>query len=301
MPNGELPTSPADVFDNLDRLRLRQSFDRAKTRRPMTTVGIRKPKPHEWFQVHPEYHQECMLFLAQEESMSEEWFFPTTEEVIDELENLSAKGLKEVCVFWWINRKKNTFVWPVVLRDIDGRQNDWHASMYEMISVHGAGSGAASRRGTAVTIPRSRRTPTCRPPSGPRSSTFGDVLRVAFKKGGRVVDNLDHPLFSACGARSLMLPQYRGIVVWDFEFRPGRGPSGPPRSAPRSSSCARVGGSSCGSSSARARRSRPIPTGCGSATTRAPRRDATWRSGGRSQRPSSTWRPSSAARPPTTR
>ena len=35
----------------------------------------------------------------------------------------------------------------------------------------------------------------CRQPrSGRPSKSFGDVLRVAFKKGGRVVDDLDHPL-----------------------------------------------------------------------------------------------------------
>jgi hypothetical protein len=203
MPNGELPTSPADVFDNLDRLRLRQSFDRAKTRRPMTTVGTRKPKPHEWFQVHPEYHQECMLFLAQEESMSDEWFFPTTEEIIDELENLSAKGLKEVCVFWWINRKKNTFVWPVVLRDIDGRQNEWHASMYEMLSVHGCGQWCRIEAGDGGYNPEIAANTDLPVPEWPKVEKFGDVLRAAFKKGGRVIDTLDHPLLQRLRGENL--------------------------------------------------------------------------------------------------
>ena len=66
--NGQaLPTSPQDVFDNLDSFRLRQSFDKVKTRKPLTTVGIRKPKAHEWFQSHPEYRYEGTLFLAKEE------------------------------------------------------------------------------------------------------------------------------------------------------------------------------------------------------------------------------------------
>ena len=47
--------SSGDVFDNIKSLRLRQSFDRAKIRRPLTTVGIRKPKRHEWFQSHPDH------------------------------------------------------------------------------------------------------------------------------------------------------------------------------------------------------------------------------------------------------
>jgi hypothetical protein len=190
-PNGEMPTSPRDIFDNPERLRLRQSFDRAKTRRPMT---IRKPKAHEWFQSHPEYRQECTLFRAQEESMSDEWFFPATEQVIDTLESLSAKGLKEVCIFWWINRKKNSFIWPVVLRDIDGRQNDWHASMHEMLTEHACGQWCRIEAGDGGYNPEIAGNVGLPTPEWPEVAKFGDVLRVAFTKGGRVVDSLDHPL-----------------------------------------------------------------------------------------------------------
>ena len=31
-------------------------------------------------------------------------------------------------------------------------------------------------------------------PEWPLTENFGQVLRIAFKKGGRVIDNLDHPL-----------------------------------------------------------------------------------------------------------
>jgi hypothetical protein len=193
-PNGETAVSPNDVFDNLDRLRLRQSFDRAKTRRPLATVGIRKPKAHEWFQVHPEYRQEYTLFLAQEEGMSSEWFFPANETALDALEDLSPKGLKEVCLFWWINRKKNTFVWPVVLQDIDGRQNDWHASMYEMMTEHGCGQWCRIEAGDGGYHPEIAGNAGLPIPEWPEVAKFGDVLRVAFMKGGRVIDSLDHPL-----------------------------------------------------------------------------------------------------------
>jgi hypothetical protein len=138
-PNGEMPTAPGDVFDRLDSFRLRQSFDKVVVRRPLTTVGIRKPKAHEWFQTHPDYRYEGVLFKAQEEGLSEEWYFPTNETVLAALEEFSAKGVKDVCVFWWINRKKNTSIWPVVMADSDGRQNEWHASMYEMLTLHSNG------------------------------------------------------------------------------------------------------------------------------------------------------------------
>jgi hypothetical protein len=186
--------SPGDVFDRIDRIRVRQSFDRAKTRRPLATVGIRKPKPHEWFQAHPTFRQECALFLAQEEGLSAEWFFPATEQVLDALEALSAKGIKEVCLFWWINRKKNTFVWPVILRDIDGRQNDWHASMYEMMTEYACGRWCRIEAGDGGYSPETAENEDLPAPEWPEVAKFGDVLRVAFTKGGRVVDNLDHPL-----------------------------------------------------------------------------------------------------------
>ena len=114
-----------------------------------------------------------------------------------------AQGFKNVCIFWWINRKKNTFIWPVQLADSDGRQNDWHASHDEMLSRTAAWPVVPdSSRETVATIPPSpigRRAPithdaSCRGRSGRLVRHFGEVLRVAFKKGGRVVDNLRPPL-----------------------------------------------------------------------------------------------------------
>jgi len=199
---GGQPTTPEDVFDNLDDFRLRQSFDKVKTRRPLTTVGIRKPKPHEWFQAHREYRYEGTMFLAKEESLSEEWFFPTNEEVLAELERLSVTGLKTVCVFWWINRKKNTFVWPVTLTDSDGRQNDWHASMYEMLTVHGGhGQWCRIEAGDGGYNPEIAENTELPAPEWPEVQHFGQVLRIAFKKGGRVVDTLDHPLIQRLSGR----------------------------------------------------------------------------------------------------
>jgi hypothetical protein len=192
--NGASPTSPRDVFDQLDSFRLRQSFDKVKTKRPLTTVGIRKPQKHEWYQVHPEYRYEGTLFEEKEEGLSREWFFPATEEVMAELEDLSVSGLKNVCVFWWTNRKKNTFIWPVVMADNDGRQNEWHASMYEMMTEHGCGRWCRIEAGDGGYNPETAENADLPAPEWPAVAKFGDVLRVAFTKGGRVVDSLDHPL-----------------------------------------------------------------------------------------------------------
>ena len=197
-PAAKQPTSPSDVFSNLGERRLRQSFDKLKTRKPLTTVGIRKPKAHEWFQAHPVYRQEWVLFKAEEEGLNEEWFFPATEEVLAALEELSVKGVKNCCI-WWINRKGNTFIWPVQLADADGRQNEWHASMFDMMSVQANGQWArieAGDGGYEVTIADPTDNDSTPKPDWPPVERFGDVLRVAFKKGGRVIEHLEHPLLN---------------------------------------------------------------------------------------------------------
>jgi hypothetical protein len=191
------PVSPGDVFDRLATFRLRQTFDKIKVRRPLTTVGIRKPKRHEWFQAHPEHRYEGVLFEAQEEGLNPEWYFPTNEEVLAALEELSVKGVKNVAIFWWVNRKKHTFIWPVTLADSDGRQLDWHASMFEMMTVHACGQWCrieAADAGYDPTIADPEEGQEVPAPEWPLVENFGQVLRVAFKKGGRVIDTLDHNL-----------------------------------------------------------------------------------------------------------
>jgi hypothetical protein len=189
----EQPTTPSDVFERLGSLRLRQTFDKMKTKKPLATVGIRTPKPHEWYRTHDTYQYEGVLFLERE-GMSKEWFFPTTDEVVAALEELSPTGLKNVCIFWWINRKKNTFIWPVQLADSDGRQNDFHASMFDMLAKWGREAWCRFEAGDGGYEPEVAENSVDIKPDWPETKHFGEVLRVAFKKG-RVVDDLDHALF----------------------------------------------------------------------------------------------------------
>jgi hypothetical protein len=95
--NRQDPITPGDVFANLESRRLRQTFDKLKTRKPLTTVGIRKPKAHEWFQAHPTFRLEWVMFRAEEEGLSDEWFFPENDDTLTALEALSPKGIKELC------------------------------------------------------------------------------------------------------------------------------------------------------------------------------------------------------------
>jgi hypothetical protein len=84
------------------------------------------------------------------------------------------------------------------LADTDGRQNEWHASMLDVMNVQAIGQWArieAGDSGYTVTIAECLEDGKPMPkPDWPPVGYFGQVLRVAFKKGGRVIDNVDHPL-----------------------------------------------------------------------------------------------------------
>jgi hypothetical protein len=121
--NGAMPDEPAatsDIFDDLERLRLRQTFDRAKIRKPFISCPIRKPRRHEWFQSHrdPAYQFETRLF-ALKEGLGIEWYLPLDAEV---LMALDQGALYAVTIFVWINRKSDLSLWPVPLFDMDGRE-----------------------------------------------------------------------------------------------------------------------------------------------------------------------------------
>jgi hypothetical protein len=191
-------TAPEDVFDNLDQHRLKQTFKRLKSETILATVGCRKPRDHEWFTVHPTYQHECTLF-REREGISDEWFFLANGEVASALEELSPKGLKDACVFWWINRKGDTFIHPVQLADAEGRQNDYHASMYEMLSEHGRNGWCrieSVEGGYNPTMAQEDEGGEAPKPKWPKTRHFGEVLRIAFKKRGRYVEDENHGLFT---------------------------------------------------------------------------------------------------------
>jgi hypothetical protein len=185
------PTATADVFANLDNLRLKQDFDRAKIKKPFTACPLRKPRRHEWFQSHPDraFRFETSLFALKEE-MSTDWYLPVGKDVIAELD----PGALYACVlFPWINRKSQVSLVPVQLYDADGRDNDWWASMREVMSVHAAQGKwiriSGGNQAYEVEIAENEALPD---PVWP-DVDLTTILRTAFK-GGRLIDRLDHPV-----------------------------------------------------------------------------------------------------------
>jgi hypothetical protein len=195
--NSATPPPVGDIFDNLESLRLKQDFNRVKVRKPFTNCPIRKPRTHEWFQVHPDpaYRFETVLFAYKEE-MSAEWYLPVGEDVLAELDGSS---LHNVVIFVWCNRKKDTAIWPIRLADDDGKMNDWHASLLEVFTKYAQGQWVrmeAGDQGYKIEIAENEGLPD---PEWPPAA-INEVLRVAFK-GGRVIDSLDHPLIQKLRGR----------------------------------------------------------------------------------------------------
>ena len=195
----EMVAPVGDIFDNLELLRIKQDFNRVRVSKPFTKCLIRKPRAHEWFQTHPdeEYRFETVLF-AHKEDMSAEWYLPVGADVMSELEGPS---LYNVQIFLWVNRKKDAYVWPVRLADVDGKMNDWHASLLGLFTNHSIGRWvrmAAGDGGYDIEVAENDDLPGPEWPPHP----MNHILRVAFK-GGRVIDTLDHPVIQKLRGRVL--------------------------------------------------------------------------------------------------
>jgi hypothetical protein len=187
------PTSPNDVFTNLENIRLKQDFNRAQIKKPFTACPLRKPKRHEWFQSHPDpaFRFQTELF-ALKEGMNAEWYMPIGQDVIAELD----PGALFACVLYpWINRKNQVSLLPVQLYDADGRDNDWWSSMRDVMDVHavqGKWIGiAGGNQAYDVEVAENAALPA---PKWPEVD-LNTILRTAFK-GGRLIDRLDHPVIA---------------------------------------------------------------------------------------------------------
>jgi hypothetical protein len=187
------PITTDDVFANLEGLRLKQDFDRARIKKPFTTCPLRKPRRHEWFQAHrdPAFRFQTKLF-ALKEGMSVEWYLPIGADVVAELD----PGALYACVlFPWINRKNQVSLLPVQLYDADGRDNDWWSSMRVVMTAHAAAGKwiriAGGNQAYEVEIAENEALPD---PIWPEVG-LNTILRTAFK-GGRLIDRVDHPVIT---------------------------------------------------------------------------------------------------------
>jgi hypothetical protein len=121
---GNLKREADDPFKP-ENLRLDQSALQASVaKRLLITVPVHKPNKQDFVRVHPseEYRAEVALLNFERETYL---LVPTVCAELSESEYYTAT------LYTAINRQKVTFLWPVKLPGMDGRQMDWHVSAAE--------------------------------------------------------------------------------------------------------------------------------------------------------------------------
>jgi hypothetical protein len=183
------PAADADVYADLSKLRMSQSFEElAGAKKVLTTVRVGKPDDQTFVRVHgsPEYRMDLALLEMKEEERGSNIYLV--------LPHVAATVPNEVhwaTVYTAITRQGDVFLWRVK-KSQDKRGSDWARSareaaeraIVEWVRVKAnMGVGAYEYFLASGTIPD---------PEWP-AYTFNELLRVAFGRE-RLVDRPDHPI-----------------------------------------------------------------------------------------------------------
>jgi hypothetical protein len=120
------PTSTSTSTDEFDveALRLPQNFiETAGVKKLLTTVPVRRPRPHDFNRVHPDPAFRANLAIIKVRDERDEIYLLTP--------SMAAALPGEftmATVYTAINRQGDVFLWPVPLPQPDGRVNEWHRS-----------------------------------------------------------------------------------------------------------------------------------------------------------------------------
>jgi len=155
----------------------------------LVTVACRKPKPTEFFRVHPDpgMCRAAYVFIDREEIGSECYF------VMPNARPYLTEHLRPVMLVSCINRQNVAFLWPIALPDPganSGRQNRWGSSALEAMEVAKTSwvkmtAGQGSYR---VFVAENLDLPEPRWPE----RSFGELLNVAFKNA--LIEDQNHPI-----------------------------------------------------------------------------------------------------------
>jgi hypothetical protein len=155
----------------------------------LLTVARRKPKPTEFFRVHPDptMSRAAYVFIDREEMNSECYF------VMPAARPFIAEHLRPVMLVSCITRQNVAFIWPVALPDPganSGRQNRWGSSALEAMEVAKTSwvKMTAGQGFYRVFVAENLELPE---PQWPER-TFGELLNVAFKNA--VIEDQTHPV-----------------------------------------------------------------------------------------------------------
>jgi hypothetical protein len=175
---------PKDIFDDLSKLRLDQSFvETAGVKKLLTTVPVRKPNAQDFVRVHPDASYRENFSVIELKDDREIYLVPPS------VANDLPGEFVMVSLYTAINRLGVVFLWPVRLPAADGRVIEWHRTLNEAAERSmtcwlrvkaNMALGAYEMFEAASTIPD---------PKWP-AVTFPELLRIGFKH--RLVTDLDH-------------------------------------------------------------------------------------------------------------
>ena len=181
-----------DIFDDLDKLRLSQDFQKtAGVKKLLTTVPVRKPNPQSFVRVHPNKEYRDAFAVIELKEDREVYIVPP------DIASFLPGEYVMVMLYTAITRQGDLFVLYARLPGEDGKDTEWWRSlregaelaMTEWVRIKANNSlgaydifQAGDGKGGDKKIPE---------PTWPELS-FKEILRIAFK--GRIVLSLDHPV-----------------------------------------------------------------------------------------------------------
>jgi hypothetical protein len=183
------PEQPAaanpDSFPELSELRLSQNFlETGGTKKLLTTVPMRKPRPQDFVRVHPDpAYREPFAIIELKEDRE---IYLVTPPIAAALPGETVS----VMLYTTITRQRVISLWPVRLPEPNGRTNEWHNSaqqaaelaMQEWIRLK---SNMALGAYEIIKAP-----PGLSDPEWPTEYSFYDLLRTGCRD--RVIRSLDH-------------------------------------------------------------------------------------------------------------
>jgi hypothetical protein len=177
----------SDELD-LDALRIDASQVEGVAAKVPLTIQVRKPPKQEWIRVHPE--PSYRLTVGAIDLKEEGEFYVAGAGMREQLVGSEAAVYT---LYTYINRVGVLRLWPIRQADPDGKQNEWHrtaekAAEFAMRGwvrvVSNRSLGAYEIMQATVHVPD---------PVWPDLS-MGEIVRVALKDRGLIVDHPDHPV-----------------------------------------------------------------------------------------------------------
>jgi hypothetical protein len=181
------PASIGDVFSDPSKLLVPQNYlNTGAVKKIILKIPVKKPDHQEFVRVRPEPEWRSVFAFIRVKSDNE--YYLVLPNVFPHLPDAEYKNM---ALYTMLTRAGALHLWPVPVRDADGKINDWHQCAHEaaercMTAWHriipDSKVGGYELKPAVFPIPE---------PAWPDLS-LGEVLRIAFQRF--LIDTLDHPL-----------------------------------------------------------------------------------------------------------